>query len=142
MKNLLIIFFLLVSIFSFSQVKVVTLNGSASFDPDNNLPLKFHWTQIGTLPSQCIIARPDSAITTVVPASGAQWIIGKYQFKLIVTDALGASAADTVNINVLPNPDKQPVAMAGADINVTLPPKTVARSAFRFDDVAVLKRKR
>ncbi len=46
---------------------------------------------------------------------------GTYTFQLTVTDADGLSDDDIVVITVSPNPNRPPVAQAGADIRLTLP---------------------
>ena len=104
---------------------MVFLNGSGSTDPDGTI-VKYLWSQIGTTPSLCVITRPDSAKASVVPSGNQQWLVGTYKFKLTVTDNSGASSSDTVQINILPNPNKAPKADAGTDQTITLPVNQVA----------------
>ncbi|HEY0679693.1 MAG TPA: PKD domain-containing protein [Chitinophagaceae bacterium] len=95
----------------------VTLDGSASTDPDGSIS-SYNWTKIGG-PSQFSIASPNSASTFI--GNLAQ---GVYSFQLTVTDNRGASARDTVLVTVngsAPAPNQPPVAIAGADVAITLP---------------------
>jgi uncharacterized repeat protein (TIGR02543 family) len=67
----------------------VTLNGSASYDPDNNLPLTFGWSPV-------TLGRALSVTTFTAPATPQV-----LTFTLIVTDSLGlASTPDTVVVTV------------------------------------------
>ena len=79
---------------SVSVGQLVTLNGSGSSDPDNNLPLSYAWTQTGG-PS-VTLSNPNTATPSFTPAQ-----TGVYTFSLVVTDSLGlASAPDSVTITV------------------------------------------
>jgi hypothetical protein len=72
----------------------VTLNGSASSDPDNNLPLSFLWTQTG---GTAVSFNPALSVTTFTAPSMPQVLT----FTLTVTDSLGlASTPDTVVVTV------------------------------------------
>ena len=72
----------------------VTLNGSASYDPDNRLPLSYAWTQTGG-PS---VTYNDVLSVTAFTAPGTSTVL---TFTLTVTDAWGlASTPDTVVIAV------------------------------------------
>lgn len=73
----------------------ITLDGSGSFDIDNDIT-SYLWTKISG-PSSLTI---DNA--NVVQAHVASLVEGIYQFQLNVTDALGTAARDTVTISVLP----------------------------------------
>lgn len=86
----------------------ITLDGSASFDPDGDA-LAFSWS---------LLSRPDGSQatldnpTTVTPGFRID-VNGDYVGQLIVTDARGAdSAPDTVTVSTQNSP---PVADAGAD---------------------------
>ncbi|MCB1045126.1 MAG: OmpA family protein [Acidobacteria bacterium] len=68
----------------------VTLNGSASSDPEGDA-LSFSWTQVSGPLTQ--IANSDSAIATFEGAAGAA-----YSFMLTVRDEFGASGSDIVSI--------------------------------------------
>ena len=77
----------------------VTLDGSASFDPDNHGPLAYQWAQSGGP----LVALNSTTITR--PTFLAPPVIGSVQltFTLIMTNSLGfASAPDTVVITVEP----------------------------------------
>jgi hypothetical protein len=92
----------------------VTLNGSASYDPDGTIA-RYSWTKISG-PSQFLFASASSPITVV-----SNLAAGTYVFRLTVTDDKGASATDDVTVivsqanstNNLP-----PIANAGADITL------------------------
>ena len=83
---------------SVSVGQLVTLNGSGSSDPDNNLPLSYAWSQSGG-PSVTL-----SGATTATP-SFTPTAVGVYTFTLVVTDSAGlASAPDQVVITVTNQP--------------------------------------
>jgi hypothetical protein len=72
----------------------VTLNGSASTDPDGNLPLSFGWTQTG---GPAVSFNRALSVTTFT-APGTPQVL---TFTLTVTDTLGlASTPDTVVLTV------------------------------------------
>lgn len=97
MKNLFVCTLLLLSgFFVNGQVQVVTLSGSAS-DSDGFIA-HVKWQQVGTNPSICKIANDTLAVTTVVPANGAQWSPGIYTFRFTVTDNQGATAFDDLTV--------------------------------------------
>jgi hypothetical protein len=77
----------------------VTLDGSASYDPDGNLPLAFDWEQSGGTPvslSGSDTANPNFTAPTVLETS-------TLTFTLVVSDSLGlASLPDEVVITVEP----------------------------------------
>jgi hypothetical protein len=78
-------------------ISSITLNGSASSDPDGTI-VSFNWTQQSG-PSTAVLATPNTAITT---ASGLQ--AGTYVFRLTVTDNQGATAFADATITVNPAP--------------------------------------
>ena len=91
------------------------LNGSSSSDPDGSIST-YLWTKISG-PSQFTIGNSTAASTVANNLTA-----GVYSFQLKVTDNLGATALDTVNITVIAAPVNQPpVANAGSDITITLP---------------------
>lgn len=93
---------------------IVTLNGSASSDPEGQ-PLTYAWT---------IANAPQGSVATLSDATAAQPtftpdLVGAYTLSLIVNDGTLNSAAATVTITVNAVPNLRPVAVAGA--NQTLP---------------------
>ncbi len=74
----------------------VTLNGSASSDPDGD-SLGYHWRQIAG--PAVTVADSTSALASFTPAIG-----GAYAFRLIVDDAQLASAPDTTLVTVVSQP--------------------------------------
>lgn len=87
----------------------VTLDGSASSDPDQNYPLTYQWEFISKPEgSTAILSDPFSVNPAFTPD-----LMGDYNIRLVVTDSLGlSSAADTVLISTFNTP---PVADAGED---------------------------
>ena len=68
----------------------VTLDGSGSFDPDND-PITYSWTQIGG--TAVTLATPTAAKTTFTAVAGQT-----YLFKLTVTDSGGLSSSATTRV--------------------------------------------
>jgi biopolymer transport protein ExbD len=75
-----------------SSAQTVTLNGSASYDPDGD-PITFQWTQ--ELGPTVALSAPTNKITTFSAAAGQT-----YSFMLTVTDSLGARGTARVRIDV------------------------------------------
>lgn len=95
----------------------VTLNGSASSDPDGTIA-KYAWSKVSG-PNQFLIGSTGSALTVI-----SNLTTGTYVFRLTVTDDKGATASDEVTVLVLDSssPGNQaPMADAGDDITVQLP---------------------
>ncbi len=94
----------------------VTLDGSASGDPDGSIA-SYAWAKISG-PAQFSISNSTSASTSVKNLAA-----GVYSFQLKVTDNGGATALDTIVVTVTTGiPQNQPpVANAGSNITVTLP---------------------
>ncbi len=95
----------------------ITVIGSGT-DPDGSIA-SYQWTKISG-PSQFTIVSPTQAQTVI--NNLAQ---GVYLFQLTVTDNLGATGKDTVQITVNPAPNQAPTANAGLDQNITLPTNNV-----------------
>ena len=68
----------------------ITLDGSASYDPDND-PITYQWTQIGG--NSVTLSSPTSAKTTFTAVAGQT-----YLFKLTVTDSGGLSSSATTRV--------------------------------------------
>ena len=87
----------------------VTLDGSASSDPDENYPLSYAWE---------MVSKPDGSTATLsgsdsMSPSFTADLLGNYTVELIVTDSLNASSAtDQVLISTYNTP---PVADPGQD---------------------------
>jgi hypothetical protein len=76
---------------------LVTLNGTASFDPDNGpSPLTFSWTQ--TSGPAITLAGANTATPSFTPV-----IAGTYVFSLVVNDGADNSAPASVTITVVPS---------------------------------------
>ena len=90
----------------------VTLNGSGSADPDNNIT-GYTWTKISG-PSFLSIAN-----TNAVQSQVTNLVQGIYQFELKVTDVGGLFSKDTMQVIVNPasSTNLPPVARAGTDIS-------------------------
>jgi hypothetical protein len=92
----------------------VTLNGSSSSDPDNNIA-GYQWTKIAG-PSSSVILNASSIQTPV-----NNLVQGVYQFELKVTDAGGLFDRDTVQVTV--NPDlslaiQWQITLGGAHVDI------------------------
>jgi hypothetical protein len=83
-------------------INSVTINGSASTDPDNNI-ISYSWTKISG--SISFTFASSNAVQTVV----SNLVMGIYQFELKVTDAGGLFSKDTVQVivNSVPPPPPQ-----------------------------------
>jgi PKD domain len=88
----------------------ITLDGSASRDPDGNI-IRYEWTKISG-PDTFNILKPSAVRTKVMNLQS-----GTYKFQLKVTDSTGISALDTVQIRVA---GPAPIAKVGADTSITL----------------------
>ncbi len=98
----------------------VNVDGSASKDQDNGgLISSYAWSQ-SSGPSTATIGTANKATSTI---SGLQ--LGTYVFKLVVTDAGGATASDSLTVIVKAAANLPPIANAGADQTITLPVNSV-----------------
>jgi hypothetical protein len=92
--------------------QTVTLNGSASYDPDGD-PITYQWVQEGG-PGVALSA-PTAAITTFAAATGQN-----YSFRLTVKDPYGAQGIARVSITA-----GTPAASAPLIANFTANPTTI-----------------
>lgn len=102
-------------------VNTVTVNGSASYDPDGSIS-SYQWTKIGG-PSQFTIVSPTQAQTVI-----NNLVQGVYSFELRVTDNQGAIGKDTllITVNAAQVVNQAPIAFAGSDVVITLPTNTAS----------------
>lgn len=107
-------------------INSITLNGSGN-DPDGTIA-SYDWVKLSG-PS-CTLANqntPSLSVTNMVE--------GTYQFRLTVTDNLGATGSSQVTVTVLPaTTNLPPTVNAGADINVVLPITTAVLTGTATDD--------
>lgn len=101
----------------------VTLDGSASSDPDNNVPLSYSWS-INSKPSgsAAILSDNDIVNPTFVPD-----LVGDYSIELTVTDSLGAVSTPPASV-IISTENSCPTADAGDDqaIHTTIFPISVS----------------
>ena len=100
-------------------VSSITLNASASYDPDGKI-IEYYWVQASG-PSSSVIANNFSAITTASNLSA-----GVYVFTLQVKDNVGELAYSIKTVTVAAAPaapaaNQPPVPVVGPDITITLP---------------------
>ncbi len=90
----------------------VTLNGSASFDPDGD-PLNYTWT-LNSQPmgSSAVLARVSSPFAVLTPD-----VEGEYKVDLVVSDGNSSSKVDSVVVSTL---NTRPIANAGPSRGYTL----------------------
>lgn len=92
----------------------LSLSAAASYDPDGAI-VSYRWRKLSG-PGAFTFADSASAATNVTfTAEGLQ------KLELVVTDNAGAMARDTIQIIVMPDPNKKPVANAGPDGSIVLP---------------------
>jgi sulfatase modifying factor 1 len=89
----------------------VILNGSTSFDLDEEDQLVYAWTASDENPAR-VLFNPQSSIISFAPT-----LPGTYIFTLVITDGKDFSAPDTVTIIVAGDDNTPPVANAGPPID-------------------------
>jgi Secretion system C-terminal sorting domain/PKD domain len=99
----------------------VILNGSASYDPDGTI-VSYSWVLVSGLGS-VIISNSNQVIAGISGLTP-----GSYTFQLTVTDNSGATSNDSVTVTVNPA-NQSPVAMAGSDTTIYLPPSSFQLNA-------------
>lgn len=111
----------------------VTLTGSGT-DPDGSI-VSFLWAKISG-PSGGDIESPSSAITDINNLQE-----GTYVYKLTVTDNMGATGIDFVQVIVyppIPPPNAPPFAFAGNDTIIILPHNTALLNGIGIDTDGVI----
>ena len=91
----------------------VSLTGSGT-DPDGTITT-YLWTKLSG-PTSGTITNASSVNTTVTGL-----VLGTYQFQLKVTDNIGATSANIMQVTVNAAPNQLPIANAGVDKNIILP---------------------
>ena len=92
---------------------VVTLSGTQSADPEGGT-LSFSWAQISTSPVVSLIGADTEAPSFVVETNSVTALT--HIFELTVTDSVGFTSSDTVDIAI--NANAPPTANAGEDQSV------------------------
>jgi hypothetical protein len=86
----------------------LTLDGRPSVDPDGQIE-RYRWEFV-TGPSVIKLSNPLSPVISIT-----NMIVGKYRFRLTVTDDKGKNASDVVDISVVKSSSKAPTAIAQVD---------------------------
>lgn len=111
-----------------NEFSSVTLDGSASIDPEGN-PLIFQWTQLnGTQVVLNITDQSHPTFSTPAVSRGGETLT----FQLTVNDGTLSSTADIVNVSIK-DVNRAPVADAGIDLTVGENSEVVLDSAFSYD---------
>ena len=102
----------------------VTLDASASYDPDGNI-VQYYWLQASG-PSSSVITDNFGKVTTA-----SNLVKGVYTYVLQVRDNSGAQtySTKTVTVNASSAGNQSPVSNAGSDQTITLPTSTVSLDA-------------
>jgi hypothetical protein len=99
---------------SVAEASLITLDGSASYDPDAE-PVTFLWAQVAG-PSVTLSDPQGAQPTFLAPLVGPAGTT--LSFQLTVTDPIGRSTTAVTAVNVT-NVNHPPIANAGADQTVT-----------------------
>ncbi len=105
----------------------VTLDGSASTDPDGSI-VSYSWNKINGPGALTIV----NSNTTAPSVAGLTQ--GQYVFELTVTDDEGATSTDQVVVTVNAEPNKAPLANAGKDTSILLPASSIVLSGNNSSD--------
>ncbi|MBX2955392.1 MAG: gliding motility-associated C-terminal domain-containing protein [Cyclobacteriaceae bacterium] len=110
-------------------INSITLNGSGN-DPDGTIA-SYDWVKLSG-PS-CTLANQNTPSLSVT-----NMLEGTYQFRLTVTDNLGATGSSQVTVTVLPaTTNLPPTVSAGGNINVVLPTTTATLTGSATDDGSI-----
>ena len=90
------------------QNSLVTLDGSASSDPEND-PITFDWTLTGPSGSLAMLSDPTSVSPGVIAD-----VVGNFEATLIVSDTIGPATPDIATITVISTTDYVGNLLAGA----------------------------
>lgn len=101
---------------SISGVDSTILSGSGSAPPGHTIS-SYSWTKVSG-PAQYTIVSPTSATTVVKNLAQNK----TYKFELKITDDEGRVAKDTVTVKVNLLPNQAPIAKAGNDTAISIPP--------------------
>ncbi len=125
---------------------LVTLDGTGSSDPDNNLPLTYAWTMSAPSGSTATLSSTTASQPTFTPD-----VAGDYNIALTVTDSLllPSTTPDTVKITVTNQPPEIEILSAtmvspnelGIGVNVTFPKTTPKNAARRITFEATINGK-
>ncbi len=108
-------------------VNSVTLDGSASADPDGTI-VSYSWSKVSG-PAQGTLVSPTAATT-----AANSLVQGTYVFALTVTDNSGAKGTDTVTVTVMAAANQPPVANAGNSITISLPTNSATLNGSKSSD--------
>ena len=96
---------------TFSKNSIITLDGTESYDPDND-PLIYTWSIISKPPgSTSVLSSPISSKPTILADKE-----GTFVFQLLVEDSWYRSAYDDVAITVINDPPAAPIETAGTQV--------------------------
>lgn len=109
-------------------INTTTLNGSGT-DPDGTI-VSYQWLKLAGSPAGSNFTTSTNA---VLPLTNL--IQGVYQFSLTVTDNLGGTGTDTVQVTVNPSPNANPiVTITVPSVSITLPINSATLAGTATDD--------